>query len=195
MKYSSKKISRFRHELKLKIRRVLSKMPKFIGPRRGPMYYDEVFPGKEGYLHKAIDYYAEFGSPVLASADGIVYKTEYNSPKPGGTAITIYHPTKVLTSYHHLDTILVTQKQQVKRGDIIGTVGLSGRRGPHDASPPKVPHLHFMMSIKNEYVNPEDYIVDCFDPEKKYRDQDHTYPVPCNSTLSKNLLTKFKRTT
>lgn len=183
MKYSDKKISLFRHELKLKIRRLFSKLPSIIGPRKGPMYYNEVFPGEEGYLHKAMDYYADFGSPVLASADGIVCKTDYNSNKSGGTSITIYHPFKVLTSYHHLDKILVSLEQQVKRGDVIGTIGLSGKRGPHDPSPPKVPHLHFMMSVKNEYVNPEDHIVGCFDARKKYQDQDHTYPVPCRSTL------------
>jgi len=182
MKTTNKRISKFRHELKLKFRRLLSKLPKHVGPKKGPMFFNEVFPGENGYLHKAIDFYADHGSPVLSSADGIVQKTEYdNGSKTGGTSITICHQFDVITSYHHLNTIAVKEKQKVQRGQIIGTVGVTGRRGPHDPSPPKVPHLHFAMAIKGKYVDPDKHIIDCFNINKVYQDRDHTYPIPCNS--------------
>jgi len=64
---------------------------------------------------------------------------------PGNTVV-IDHGLGLFTSYYHLDTISVKKGDEVKKGDIIGTVGTTGfSTGPH---------LHYAVSIYNIYVNP-----------------------------------------
>lgn len=99
-------------------------------------------------FHAGIDIAYRYGAPVVATADGIV---EYRGPKMGyGLVVIIKHKYGFSTYYAHLSAILVRKGQIVKKGQIIGKEGRTGRvTGAH---------LHYGIKINNTFVNPSDYL-------------------------------------
>jgi len=90
--------------------------------------------------HEALDIMAPKGTPVLAAADGKVAKLF--TSKPGGTTLYQFDPAeKVAYYYAHLDRYAegIKEGMQLKRGDILGYVGVSGNADPN------APHLHFAV--------------------------------------------------
>jgi peptidoglycan LD-endopeptidase LytH len=88
--------------------------------------------------HEAADIMAPKGTPVLAVDNGIIQKL-FNS-KPGGLTIYQFDPTEKYAYYYaHLDRYAdgIREGQLVKKGDLIGYVGVTGN------SDPNAPHLHF----------------------------------------------------
>ncbi|MGD9153275.1 MAG: peptidoglycan DD-metalloendopeptidase family protein [Gammaproteobacteria bacterium] len=94
--------------------------------------------------HRGIDIAAKTGTPVKAPANGIIINT--GNYLLLGNAIFIDHGQGLITIYCHLSKILVKPKQLVKRGQIIGRVGSTGRSTG--------PHLHWGISLNNTRVNP-----------------------------------------
>ena len=95
--------------------------------------------GKERH-HEALDIMAPNGTKVLAVADGKVVKL-FNS-KPGGLTVYQFDPTEKLAYYYaHLEKYAdgIKEGQSVKRGDLIGYVGVTGNSNPN------APHLHFAV--------------------------------------------------
>lgn len=91
-------------------------------------------------VHEAIDIMAPRGTPVLAAAGGSVEKL-FNS-RAGGLTIYLRSPDRrTITYYAHLDAYApgLAEKQQVRQGQQIGTVGSSGNADP------TAPHLHFAI--------------------------------------------------
>jgi len=81
--------------------------------------------------HYGIDFAGDLGTPIKAMADGIVTLAENDLYFTGATLI-FDHGHGISTLYMHLDEIFVEKGDIVKQGDIIGTVGSSGRStGPH----------------------------------------------------------------
>lgn len=99
-------------------------------------------------LHTGIDLSAERGTPVYASGDGLVIKADASSGGYGN-CIRINHGYSYLTVYAHLHKILVAPGEEVKRGQLIGLVGNTGRSTS--------PHLHYEVRINNNPVNPKNY--------------------------------------
>ncbi len=100
---------------------------------------------KSSSRHSGLDIAAPKGTEVSAPNNGIVTFAMEGLLSPGNTVV-IDHGMGLFTSYYHLDTIDVVRGQDVKKGDIIGTVGTTGfSTGPH---------LHYAVSIYNSYVNP-----------------------------------------
>lgn len=98
-------------------------------------------------LHEGMDFAAPVGTPVYASADGIV---EVAERKGGyGISIDIAHGYNYLTRYAHLSEVLVEPGASVKRGDLIGKVGTSGKS--------TTPHLHYEVRFKGVAENPVNY--------------------------------------
>jgi len=111
-------------------------------------YRNDPFTG-EYKIHEGIDIAAPTGTPVYASADGIVIFTGY---KEGyGLEIEISHQNGIITRYAHLSRILVSPGQKIKRGEIIGKVGSTGRSTGS--------HLHYEVIINGRPVNPLNYII------------------------------------
>jgi murein DD-endopeptidase MepM/ murein hydrolase activator NlpD len=109
------------------------------------------FTGEPG-THNAIDISSAVGQAVRAPADGIVVKSEWANGY--GNVIYISHGYGFSTRYGHLSSFAVRPGQRVKRGDILGHVGSTGRSTG--------PHLHYEVRLNNNPVNPLEYILNAF---------------------------------
>lgn len=96
-------------------------------------------------MHEGMDFTAKSGTPIYATGDGIVAKAD-NSLSGYGNHIEISHGFGYLTLYAHLSKYKVRPGQRVKRGDIIGFVGSTGRS--------QAPHLHYEVHKDGKVVNP-----------------------------------------
>lgn len=102
----------------------------------------------EGAFHAGVDIAAPAGTLVRAAADGILF---HAGPEAAyGNEILIDHGYGVATKYGHLARTLVVIGQEVKRGQVIGTVGMTGRTTG--------PHLHYEVLIHDTPVNPSKYL-------------------------------------
>ena len=96
-------------------------------------------------MHEGMDFTAATGTPIYATGDGVV-KNADNSLSGYGNHIEITHGFGYLTLYGHLSKYKVRSGQRVKRGDIIGYVGSTGRS--------EAPHLHYEVHKDGKVVNP-----------------------------------------
>jgi murein DD-endopeptidase MepM/ murein hydrolase activator NlpD len=107
------------------------------------------FTGQPDF-HPGIDIATPIGSKVHAPADGVVV---FVGPKGGyGNAIVVDHQYGVVTRYAHLSAFNVRPGQRVKRGDVIGFVGSTGKS--------TAPHLHYEVWVHDQAQNPIHYILD-----------------------------------
>ena len=96
-------------------------------------------------FHKGMDFSAKSGTPIYATGDGLVKKADAKV-SGFGNHIEINHGYGYMTLYAHLSKYKVRAGQKVKRGDIIGYVGSTGRS--------EAPHLHYEVHKNGEVVNP-----------------------------------------
>ena len=90
-----------------------------------------ILNGKPRWPHYGLDYAQKTGTPIKAMLSGVVTLAEKDLYYTGATLI-FDHGHGISTLYMHMDEIFVEMGQEVKKGDIIGTVGKSGRAtGPH----------------------------------------------------------------
>jgi murein DD-endopeptidase MepM/ murein hydrolase activator NlpD len=108
---------------------------------------DPILTG-EGEFHTGVDIAASFGARVHAAADGVVEKAGWETGY--GRVIMLSHGNGIETLYAHLSGFAVTVGQQVRCGQVIGYVGLSGRTTG--------PNLHYEVRIHNTPVNPHKYL-------------------------------------
>jgi murein DD-endopeptidase MepM/ murein hydrolase activator NlpD len=100
--------------------------------------------------HQGVDIAAAPGQPVRASADGIVMRA--GTIGGLGNAVYLAHGYGITTRYGHMSKIEVRPGQRVKRGDVIGRVGNTGRSTGY--------HLHYEVRQDGAPVNPLVYILD-----------------------------------
>lgn len=100
--------------------------------------------------HQGIDIAAGYGQPVHASGDGLVLVAGDQGGL--GKAVFLAHGYGVTTRYGHMSAINVRPGQRVKRGDVIGKVGNTGRSTG--------PHLHYEVRVDGEPLNPIGYMLD-----------------------------------
>lgn len=100
--------------------------------------------------HKGVDLAAPTGTPIYATADGVVSKAERFSSY--GKFVSIEHGARIQTRYAHMSSIAVLDGTKVKKGQLIGYVGSTGRSTG--------PHLHYEVRIDGEAVNPVPYMVE-----------------------------------
>lgn len=96
-------------------------------------------------MHEGMDFTAKTGTPIYATGDGVVAKAD-NTASGFGNHIVIRHGYGYETLYAHLSKYKARAGQRVKRGDIIGYVGSTGRS--------EAPHLHYEVHKNNKVVNP-----------------------------------------
>lgn len=98
--------------------------------------------------HKGIDLPATTGTPIHASADGVVGKADWFGGY--GLFVELEHGGGMETRYGHMSRIAVAEGQRVRKGDVIGYVGSTGRSTGS--------HLHYEVRIGGEAVNPVPYM-------------------------------------
>lgn len=106
------------------------------------------FTGHEAF-HDAIDIAAPVGRPIHATADGIV---THAGPSGGlGRAVFLSHGFGIATRYGHMSRVIVHPGERVKRGQVIGYVGTTGRSTGY--------HVHYEVRLDGHPVNPLPYIL------------------------------------
>ena len=95
-------------------------------------------------FHPGLDISANQGQPVLATADGMVSLASFNGSY--GNLVVIDHGYGISTKYGHLSRFSVLSGQAVRRGDVIGYVGSTGRSTN--------PHLHYEIWVNGRMTNP-----------------------------------------
>ncbi|KRA80374.1 hypothetical protein ASD76_14435 [Altererythrobacter sp. Root672] len=99
--------------------------------------------------HKGIDLAGPMGTPVYATADGVVSRAERFSSY--GNYIQIEHGGELQTRYAHLSGYAVAAGEQVTKGQLIGYIGTTGRSTG--------PHLHYEVRVSGEAVDPRPYML------------------------------------
>jgi murein DD-endopeptidase MepM/ murein hydrolase activator NlpD len=101
------------------------------------------FTGEPGY-HQGIDISTEKGQPIYATADGTVESASYTGDY--GNLIVLQHGFGLSTRYGHLSSFVAKTGQTVKRGDVIGYVGSTGRSTGA--------HVHYEILANGKLINP-----------------------------------------
>ncbi len=101
-------------------------------------------------MHWGIDISTDTGNPIFATADGIVIKAQ--TDKYLGNNVWISHGDKFTTVYGHMSRFAVRAGQKVKRGDVIGYIGQTGKAVG--------PHVHYEVHVDGKIVNPFNYILE-----------------------------------
>jgi len=109
---------------------------------------DPILGNGEGEFHKGVDISAPYGTPIRATADGVVQMAGMGNGY--GREVVINHGGGVETTYAHMSGFHVSAGEQVVRGQIIGYVGTSGRSTGA--------HVHYEVRLRNVPVNPHKYL-------------------------------------
>lgn len=120
-------------------------------------------------MHRGMDFTAPKGTPIYASGDGKITRADNNS-SGFGKHIRIDHGYGYLSLYAHLSKYNVKKGQKVKRGDLIGFVGSTGRS--------EAPHLHYEIWKDKERINPINFYYGSLSAEEfenmlKYANQEN----------------------
>lgn len=131
----------------------LRRMASGYGWRIDPVYGNR-------RMHWGMDFTATTGTDVYATGNGVVKDIEQKSWGYGNSVI-IDHGFGYTTRYAHLSAFKVKKGQKVKRGDLIGLVGSSGKS--------TAPHLHYEVEKNGQKVNPVNYYHSDLSPEEYER--------------------------
>jgi murein DD-endopeptidase MepM/ murein hydrolase activator NlpD len=107
--------------------------------------------------HWGMDFTAPQGTPVYATGDGVVKRVDQGAAG-FGKHIRIDHGYGYVTIYAHLSNYNVKKRQKVKRGDLIGFVGNTGRS--------QAPHLHYEVIKNGKKINPINFYYGNLSPEE-----------------------------
>jgi murein DD-endopeptidase MepM/ murein hydrolase activator NlpD len=102
----------------------------------------------EGAFHTGVDVAADYGAPVHATADGVVVTADTHTGY--GRVVIVEHGFGLTTWYAHLSSYAVVAGTHIKRGEVIGYAGISGRSTG--------PHVHYEVRVNNAPVNPWRYM-------------------------------------
>lgn len=101
---------------------------KWVWPTKIPFKIVSEFKWRWGRQHQGIDIAGSgYGSPIYAVGDGVAYHINRNSSKAEGVSIRIDHGDGYTTIYMHLSKVLIKEGAEVKKGQIIGEMGCTGR--------------------------------------------------------------------
>ncbi len=104
--------------------------------------------GRGAAMHPGLDLSAPEGTPVYATADGIVARAGWTGGY--GNMVEIDHGRGIHTRYGHLSAILTAANNRIHRGDLIGRVGSTGRSTGN--------HLHYEVRLDDRAINPMPFI-------------------------------------
>ena len=133
---------------RINLYRIAAEKAPFSIPVKSNFRYTSGFGPRWGRMHNGPDFAGPIGTPIYATADGVVKKAGWSSGY--GRLITIQHEFGIETRYAHLNSMDVQVGQRVSRGERIGAMGNSGRSTG--------PHLHYEVRVGGAPVNPMIYI-------------------------------------
>ncbi|TKZ20965.1 M23 family peptidase [Shimia litoralis] len=133
---------------RLNMYRIAAETAPFANPLKSAFRYTSGFGMRWGRMHKGTDFAARHGTPIYATAEGVVVHADWLSGY--GRLIKIKHEFGIETRYAHLAKIRVKVGQRVSRGDRIGDMGNSGRSTGT--------HLHYEVRVNGRAVNPMTFI-------------------------------------
>ena len=133
---------------RMNLYRIAVEKTPFALPLRTAFRYTSPIGRRWGRMHEGVDLAGTMGSPVLATADGVVVFAGWESGY--GQLVRIKHDFGLETRYGHLSEIRVKVGQRVSRGDRIGDMGNSGRSTGT--------HLHYEVRVNGTAINPMTYI-------------------------------------
>jgi len=110
------------------------------------------FTGKR-HFHRGVDVVNKLGTPVKSTAEGKVVFA--GTMEYWGNCVFISHRDGIISKYGHLNSFDVAPGQEVKRGEVIGYIGMSGRTTG--------PHLHYQIEIRDKAVNPLQFVISEFE--------------------------------
>ncbi|MDK9701266.1 MAG: peptidoglycan DD-metalloendopeptidase family protein [bacterium] len=126
----------------------------YIGSGYG--YRNDPFTGKRKE-HEGLDINAPIGTPIYATAPGVVKVARYLTAY--GNVLVIDHIYGYQTVYAHMNNFAARVGDKVKRGDIIGYVGRTGRASG--------PHVHYEVRLHTRPIDPMDFLFDTFAEAKR----------------------------
>ncbi len=119
----------------------LTRVASGFGWRTDPFYHISE-------LHPGIDFTAPMGTPIYATADGVVKSSEFNAGGYGN-CVVLNHGFGYQTLYGHMSKLGCRTGQKVKRGDLIGYVGSTGKSTG--------PHVHYEVIKNGDKIDPINY--------------------------------------
>jgi murein DD-endopeptidase MepM/ murein hydrolase activator NlpD len=128
----------------------LTHLASGFGYRVDPVY-------KVTKFHAGLDFAAAVGTPIYATADGVVKEADYNAGGYGNNVV-INHGFGYETLYGHMYRIKARTGQKVKRGEVIGYVGSTGKSTG--------PHCHYEVHKNGQPVDPVYYFYNDLTPEQ-----------------------------
>ncbi|MGJ8588699.1 MAG: DUF5930 domain-containing protein [Yoonia sp.] len=133
---------------RINLYRIAAEKAPFSIPVKSNFRYTSGFGPRWGRLHAGTDFAGPIGTPIYATADGVITHAGWSSGY--GRLIKIRHDFGIETRYAHLNAMDVRVGQRVSRGERIGAMGNSGRSTG--------PHLHYEVRVNGNPVNPMTYI-------------------------------------
>jgi len=133
---------------RMNLYRIAAQKTPFALPIKSTFRYTSGFGPRWGRMHSGTDFAASYGTPIYATADGVV--TFAGTQSGYGRLVKIQHEFGIETRYAHQSKIRVKVGQRVSRGDRIGDMGNSGRSTGT--------HLHYEVRVGGQAVNPMIYI-------------------------------------
>lgn len=121
-----------------------------VGPISSPFgeREDPILGAAEGEFHKGLDISAPMGTPIHATAAGVIEKAGIGNGY--GTEVVLNHGNGIQTIYGHMSGLHCSAGQHVVRGEVIGYVGHSGRTTGN--------HVHYEVRVREVAVNPHKYL-------------------------------------
>ena len=133
---------------RLNLYRIAAQKAPFAVPLKGSFRYTSGYGMRWGRMHKGTDFAAPHGTPIYATADGVVIHAGWQSGY--GRMVKIKHEFGIETRYAHNSKLFVKKGQRVSRGQKIAAMGNTGRSTGT--------HLHYEVRVGGKAVNPMTYI-------------------------------------
>ena len=133
---------------RLNLYRIAAQKAPFALPVKSAFRFTSGYGMRWGRMHKGTDFAASHGTPIYATADGVIYSAGWGQGY--GKLVKIQHAFGIETRYAHMSKILVKPGQRVSRGQQIGAMGNTGRSTGT--------HLHYEVRVGGKPVNPMTYI-------------------------------------
>lgn len=133
---------------RLNLYRIAAQKAPFAVPLKGSFRYTSGFGMRWGRMHKGTDFAAPHGTPIYATADGVVIHAGWQSGY--GRMVKIQHEFGIETRYAHNSKLFVKKGERVSRGQKIAAMGNTGRSTGT--------HLHYEVRVGGKAVNPMTYI-------------------------------------